>query len=99
MKGVTFTEDQSQPSILLDELRRCIRKNHHSIRTETGDVYWTRWYIRFHGLRHLMEMGDEGKSNDSFRVAAQLTAIGRLLPDNGPASRMENFTRLGTCYE
>jgi integron integrase len=42
---------------LLDRLRRCIRDRHYSVRTERAYVYWARWYIRFHGLRHPMEMG------------------------------------------
>jgi len=35
----------------------CIRDNHYSVRTERAYVYWARWYIRFHGLRHPVEMG------------------------------------------
>lgn len=42
---------------LLDQLRSCIRDNHYSPRTERAYVYWARWYIRFHGLRHPMNMG------------------------------------------
>jgi integron integrase len=42
---------------LLDQLRRCIREKHYSLRTERAYVYWARWYIRFHGLRHPTEMG------------------------------------------
>jgi integron integrase len=38
-------------------LRRCIRDNHYSLRTERAYVYWARSYIRFHGLRHPAEMG------------------------------------------
>lgn len=40
-----------------NQLRRCIRDNHYSLRTERVYVYWARWYIRFHGLRHPAEMG------------------------------------------
>ncbi len=42
---------------LLDQLKRCIRANYYSLRTEEAYVYWTRWFIRFHGLRDLAEMG------------------------------------------
>jgi integron integrase len=46
-----------RPPKLLDQLRRCIREKHYSLRTERAYVYWARWYIRFHGLRHPKEMG------------------------------------------
>jgi integrase len=46
-----------QPPKLLDQLRRSIRDKHYSLRTERVYVYWARWYIRFHGLRHPAEMG------------------------------------------
>ena len=42
---------------LLDQLRHQIRRLHYSIRTEQAYVYWVRWFIRFHGLRHPREMG------------------------------------------
>jgi site-specific recombinase XerD len=47
----------TRPPKLLDQLRRCIRDKHYSLRTEKAYVYWARWYIRFHGLRHPAEMG------------------------------------------
>ncbi|HJW54665.1 MAG TPA: integron integrase [Burkholderiaceae bacterium] len=42
---------------LLDQLRESIRYKHYSLRTEEAYVYWVRWYIRFHGLRHPRDMG------------------------------------------
>lgn len=42
---------------LLDRLRECIRCKHYSIRTEQSYVYWVRAFVRFHRLRHPMEMG------------------------------------------
>jgi integron integrase len=48
---------REQPPKLLDQLRRCLRGKHYSLRTERVYVYWARWYIRFHGLRHPAEMG------------------------------------------
>src|SRR4051794_20323690 len=42
---------------LLAQIKRCIRDKHYSLRTEEAYVYWIRWYIRFHGLRHPMDMG------------------------------------------
>lgn len=61
MKNVTQFISPSHPSArppkLLDQLRRCIRDKHYSLRTEETYVYWARWFIRFHGLRHPAEMG------------------------------------------
>lgn len=42
---------------LLDQLRESIRYKHYSRRTEQAYVYWVRWFIRFHGLKHPREMG------------------------------------------
>ena len=36
-----------------------IRLNHYSIRTEKSYWYWIRYYIRFHGMRHPLELGPE----------------------------------------
>jgi integron integrase len=44
-------------SRLLDQLRERIRYSHYSIRTEQSYVYWARFYIRFHKLRHPRELG------------------------------------------
>lgn len=42
---------------LLDQLRERIRYMHYSLRTEQAYVYWVRFFIRWHGLRHPREMG------------------------------------------
>ena len=42
---------------LLDRLRQCIRDKHYTLSTERTYVYWAKWYIRFHGLRHPADMG------------------------------------------
>lgn len=57
MKDVTSVLPLPQPPKLLVQLRYCIRDNHYSARTERAYVYWARWYIRFHGLRHPTDMG------------------------------------------
>lgn len=61
MKNVTQfippVSPDARPPKLLDQLRRCIRDKHYSMRTEKVYVYWVRWFIRFHGLRHPVEMG------------------------------------------
>jgi integron integrase len=42
---------------LLDQLRERLRYAHYSIRTEQAYVYWVRFFIRYHKLRHPREMG------------------------------------------
>lgn len=42
---------------LLDRLRERIRLMHYSQRTEEAYVYWSRAFIRFHGVRHPADMG------------------------------------------
>ena len=42
---------------LLDQLRERLRYAHYSLRTEQAYVYWVRYFIRFHKLRHPNEMG------------------------------------------
>lgn len=42
---------------LLDRVKEAIRYKHYSLRTEDVYVYWIRFFIRFHGVRHPQEMG------------------------------------------
>ena len=42
---------------LLDQLRERIRYAHYSLRTEKTYVYWARFFIRFHNVKHPKEMG------------------------------------------
>jgi integron integrase len=42
---------------LLDQVRERARYLHYSLRTEDAYVYWARFYIRWHGLRHPRDMG------------------------------------------
>ncbi|MBI4236848.1 MAG: integron integrase [Deltaproteobacteria bacterium] len=42
---------------LLDQLRERIRYLHYSLRTEQAYVYWVRFFIRWHGVRHPRTMG------------------------------------------
>lgn len=41
----------------MDQVRERIRYLHYSIRTEQAYVHWIRAFVRFHGLRHPVEMG------------------------------------------
>jgi integron integrase len=44
---------------LLDQFRERIRYAHYSLRTEQTYVYWVRFFIRFHKLRHPRDMGSD----------------------------------------
>jgi site-specific recombinase XerD len=44
------------PQRLLDSLREQIRYRHYSLRTEEAYVHWVRAFVRFHGLRHPVEL-------------------------------------------
>jgi len=57
MKEVTENATSMQPPKLLDQLRHCLRDKHYSLRSERVSVYWARWYIRLHKLRHPADMG------------------------------------------
>lgn len=46
-----------QATRILGQLRERLRYLHYSLRTEDQYVYWVRFFIRFHGLRHPREMG------------------------------------------
>lgn len=41
---------------LLDQLRERLRYLHYSLQTEKNYVYWVRWFIRWHHLRHPKNM-------------------------------------------
>lgn len=47
----------TSPPRLLDQLRERLRYRHYSLSTEKLYVYWARFFIRFHGLRHPRDMG------------------------------------------
>lgn len=52
-----MTHPPARSARLLDQLRERIRYAHYSLRTEKTYVYWVRFFIRFHRLRHPKEMG------------------------------------------
>ena len=47
-----------QPPKLLDRVRHACRVRHYSIRTEDAYVDWAERYIRFHDIRHPLDMGE-----------------------------------------
>jgi integron integrase len=65
----------SQPR-LLDEVRLSIRRKHYSHRTEQSYVYWIRYFIRFHKLRHPREMREPEVRHflDHLAVARKVSA-------------------------
>ncbi len=44
---------------LLDQVRRACRTKHLSLSTEQAYVRWTRRYVRYHGLRHPRQLGED----------------------------------------
>jgi hypothetical protein len=46
---------------VLDQLRERIPYLHYSLRTEDAYVYWTRAFIRFHGVRHPATISQKGQ--------------------------------------
>ena len=42
---------------LREQFRNVIRLNHYSIRTEKAYWYWIRYFLRYHRMRHPLEMG------------------------------------------
>ena len=42
---------------LREQFRNVIRVNHYSIRTEKTYWYWIRYFLRYHQMRHPLEMG------------------------------------------
>ena len=44
---------------LLDQVRERIRYKHYSLRTEQAYVQWVRMFVKWHGLRHPRDMGQQ----------------------------------------
>jgi integrase len=59
VKDVSSNTLSEHPPKLLNQLRRAIRDKHYSVSTERTYVYWARWYIRFHELRHPKDRGPQ----------------------------------------
>ncbi len=58
MKSVSYLPQSAR---LLDQLREVLRYKHYSLRTEEAYVYWTKFFVRWHGrngqVRHPRDMG------------------------------------------
>jgi integron integrase len=46
-----------QSTRLLEQVRERVRYLHYSLSTEKAYIYWVRWFVRFHHLRHPRDMG------------------------------------------
>ena len=46
-----------QSTRLLDQVRERARYLHYSLRTEKAYLYWVRFFIRWHGMKHPRDMG------------------------------------------
>jgi len=46
-----------QSARLLEQVRERARYLHYSLSTEKAYVYWVRWFVRYHQLRHPRDMG------------------------------------------
>jgi integron integrase len=64
---------------LLVRLRSAVRARHYSRRTERTYVQWVRRYVRFHGLRHPLQLGEE-----------EATAFLNRLADSGVSASTQN---------
>jgi integron integrase len=53
------TQRDSTKPRLLDLVRQAVRVRHYSYRTEKAYVHWIVRYIRFHGLRHPLELSEQ----------------------------------------
>lgn len=51
------TRPALQSKRLLDQVRERARYLHYSLRTEDAYVYWVRFFVRWHGLKHPRDMG------------------------------------------
>lgn len=55
--GISPATPPPRSTRLMGQMRERLRYLHYSLRTEQSYVYWVRWFIRFHNVRHPREMG------------------------------------------
>ncbi len=75
---------------LMDQVRQALGRHHHSIKAEQAVVYWVKFFVRWHGMRHPQELG-------SREVAAFLTML-RQRTDLPPASWSQAANALTFLY-
>jgi hypothetical protein len=86
MYSINKTDKLRKPGLnstrLLDQLRERLRYMHYSLRTEQNYVYWARWFIRCHGVRHPKDMGGKEAAAGTtlahwIPLALRMTALGQ----------------------
>ena len=93
-----------QSTRLLDQVRERARYLHYSLRTEKAYLYWIRYFVRWHGLRHPRDMGApevQAVVEDGLtRIIKAGKPAGILTADNALAQRYldlgASFVAVGT---
>ncbi|MDX7689554.1 phage integrase N-terminal SAM-like domain-containing protein [Aeromonas caviae] len=67
---------------LREQAKRVMRLHHYSIRTEKFYWYWIRNFIRFHKLRHQLELGIAEVNAFLTRLAAERKCVSNWKPRN-----------------
>lgn len=75
---------------LLDQVRQALAHRHSSLKAEQAVVYWVKFFIRWHGMRHPRELGTR-------EVEAFLTML-RQREDLSPASWSQAASALTFLY-
>lgn len=59
--GKYYNNDGKEPGRgkLLSQVKVALRSRHYSVRTEKTYISWIKKFVRFHGLRHPVDMGEE----------------------------------------
>jgi integron integrase len=68
---ITRTPPTLQSTRLLDQVRERARYLHYSLATEKAYLYWVRFFVRWHGLRHPRDMGAPEVESFLTMLAAQ----------------------------
>ena len=76
MRATVGSRSSSGKSKFLDEVRRVLRTQYYSKRTETSYVDWIRRFILFHDKRHPLQMGDR----EVAAFLSDLAVVGKVAP-------------------
>ena len=69
--GISSAHDEPRPGRLMDEVRRCLRVKHYSLRTEQAYVGWIRRFILASDKRHPKDMGGPEEEQFLSNLAVQ----------------------------
>lgn len=73
-ESVSAAPAPPRPVRLMDEVRRCLRLKHYSLRTEQAYTGWIRRFILANDKRHLRDMG----GSEVERFLSSLAVQGRV---------------------